>query len=293
MTQTSFETFQDLAARSTFVPVCKEIRADMLTPLSAFLKVAEQADYAFLFESVERGEQLARYSFLGKDPFLVLRARGGVTLEEEHGATREGHVPFLDRLRDVMNRYRSPVVPGLPRFIGGAVGFLGYDAARWFEPSLDKVWARRNLPENGDDDAAFMLFDSILAFDHVKHRILVIANARVDANADLETAYQLALAKIHFLEQELDRTLSDPPPLGRDPERGAIEHEPGGVRAGRAGGQGAHHGGRHLPGRAVAAFRDRDPRRPVLRVSRAASCKSVPLHVLHPHGIVVPHRRVP
>ena len=212
MNQTSFETFQDLAARSTFVPVCKEIRADLLTPLSAFLKVAEQADYAFLFESVERGEQLARYSFLGKDPFLVLRARGGVTLEEEHGATRDVHVPFVDRLRDVMNRYRSLVVPGLPRFIGGAVGFLGYEAARWFEPSLDAVWTARNAPGTGDDDAAFMLFDTILAFDHVKHRILVIANARVDTDADLATAYQLALAKIHFLEQELNRTLSEPAP---------------------------------------------------------------------------------
>jgi anthranilate synthase component 1 len=210
MSQTSFETFQALAERGTFVPVCKEILADLLTPLSAFLKVAEHADYAFLFESVEGGEQVARYSFLGKDPFLVLRAKDGVTLAEENGVVTTEEGPFLDRLRSVMSDYQAPVVPGLPRFTGGAVGFLGYDAASWFEPSLEGVWAKRDLPSAGEDDAGFMLFDTILAFDHVKHRILIIANARVDPGADLETAYRFACAKIHFLEQELARSLSEP-----------------------------------------------------------------------------------
>ena len=210
MSQTSFETFQKLATRGTFVPVCKEIRADLLTPLSAFLKVAEHADYAFLFESVEGGEQVARYSFLGKDPFLVLRARDGATQVEQGGVATTEEVPFLDRLRSVMSDYRAPVVPGLPRFTGGAVGFLGYDAASWFEPSLDAVWSKQHAPSAGDDDAGFMLFDTILAFDHVKHRILIIANARVDPGADLETAYRFACAKIHFLEQELERSLSEP-----------------------------------------------------------------------------------
>jgi len=210
MSHTSFETFQELASRGTFVPVCKEIRADLLTPLSAFLKVAENADHAFLFESVEGGEHVARYSFLGKDPFLVLRSRGGVTIAEENGVTTSTPGPFLDRLRTVMGDYQAPVVPGLPRFTGGAVGFLGYDAASWFEPSLEGVWAARDAPSSGEDDAGFMLFDTIMAFDHVKHRILVIANARVDPHADLERAYQLACAKIHFLEQELDRELSAP-----------------------------------------------------------------------------------
>ena len=210
MNETSFETFQALATRGTFVPVCREILADLLTPLSAFLKVAEHADYAFLFESVEGGEQVARYSFLGKDPFLVLRARDGVTLVEQGGITTTEPGPFLDRLRAVMSDYRAPTVPGLPRFTGGAVGFLGYDAAHWFEPSLDPVWTTRNAPSSGDDDAGFMLFDTILAFDHVKHRILIIANARVDPGSDLQTGYRFACAKIHFLEQELARSLSEP-----------------------------------------------------------------------------------
>ena len=86
---TSFEEFKDLAQRGTFVPVCKEIVADLLTPVSAFLKIAEHADYAFLLESVEGGEHVGRYSFLGKDPFLILRARDGKTTIERGGVTTE------------------------------------------------------------------------------------------------------------------------------------------------------------------------------------------------------------
>ena len=212
MTQTSFADFQALATKGTFVPVWKEVRADLLTPLSAFLKVAEHSDHAFLFESVEGGEQIARYSFLGKDPFLVIRSRDNVTLVEERGCVRTIDVPFLSHLRSVMGDYQAPLVPELPRFTGGAVGFLGYEAAGWFESSLDALWAKSGEASSREDGAGFMLFDTILAFDHVKHRILVIANARVGPDTDLGMAYELATAKIHFLEQELDRTLSEPVP---------------------------------------------------------------------------------
>ena len=210
MRQTSFETFQELATKATFVPVCREVLADLLTPLSAFLRVAEHADYSFLFESVEGGEQVGRYSFLGKDPFIVLRSRDGMTVTEEGGQQTSSDRAFVGQLRDLMNVYQAPAVPGLPRFTGGAVGFLGYDAARWFEPSLEAVWSKQDVPTSGDDDAAFMVFDTILAFDHAKHRILIIANARVKPGAELKPAYDLACAKIHFLEQELERRLSEP-----------------------------------------------------------------------------------
>ena len=131
---TSFDEFKELATRGTFVPVYKEIVADLLTPVSAFLKVAEHSDYAFLFESVEGGEQVARYSFLGKDPFLIVRARGGQVLVERAGTSTVSDKPFIETIRDLMAGYHSPFVPGLPRFTGGAVGYLGYDAAAWFEP---------------------------------------------------------------------------------------------------------------------------------------------------------------
>ena len=92
---TTFDEFRELAQRGTFVPVYKEIVADLLTPVSAFLKIAEHSDYAFLLESVEGGEQVGRYSFLGKDPFLILRSRGGKTIVDRAGQTSESDKPFI------------------------------------------------------------------------------------------------------------------------------------------------------------------------------------------------------
>jgi anthranilate synthase component I len=210
--QTSFEEFVDLARRGTFVPVVREIMADLLTPVSAFIKIAEHSDYAFLFESVEGGEQVARYSFLGKDPFLVLRARGNKTVIDRSGVTTESDEPFVVTMRRLMAEFRAPFVPGLPRFTGGAVGFIGYDASARFEPALQEAWENAGWVATGagEDDAGFMLFDTVLAFDHVKHRILVIANARITPDEDLGALYQFACAKIDFLERELERGLSQP-----------------------------------------------------------------------------------
>ena len=217
MKQTTFEEFVDLARRGTFVPVVKEIIADLLTPVSAFLKIAEHSDYAFLFESVEGGERIARYSFLGKDPFLVLRQRGGRTIVDRAGVTSESDEPFVATLRRLMAEFQAPFVPDLPRFTGGAVGFIGYDASPIFEPALLDAWANAPWKTNGqadpngeEDDAGFMLFDTVLAFDHVKHRILIVANARVTGAEDLTSLYQFACAKIAFLERELERGLSQP-----------------------------------------------------------------------------------
>src|SRR3981081_4156339 len=119
MNITSFEQFKELARRGTFVPVCKEIVADLLTPVSQFHKIAEHADSAFLLESVEGGEHVGRYSFLGKDPFLILRSRDGRTTIERGGKTTESDKPFVDTLRRLMADFRSPFVPVLPRFTGG------------------------------------------------------------------------------------------------------------------------------------------------------------------------------
>ena len=214
MRLTSFDEFVELAQRGTFVPVVKELVADLLTPVSAFLKVAEHSDYAFLLESVEGGEHVGRYSFLGKDPFLILRGRDGRTTIEQAGTTSISDQPVVETLRSLMNGFRSPFVPGLPRFTGGAVGYFGYDAAGWFEPSVGSL-----ADQSSDADlAGFMLFDTVLAFDHVQHRILLIANARISGDEDLRALYQFACTKIEFLERELERALSLPrrgeaPPL--------------------------------------------------------------------------------
>jgi len=208
---TTFDEFKELAKRGTFVPVYKEIVADLLTPVSAFLKIAEHSDYAFLLESVEGGEQVGRYSFLGKDPFLILRSRGGKTFVDRAGQTAESDKPFVAMLRELMAEFRSPMVPGLPRFTGGAVGYLGYDAAAWFEP------VTLQATTEAEDEAGYMLFDTVLAFDHVRHRILIIANARITGSEDLESLYQFARAKIEFVERELERTLSKAVPVERQP----------------------------------------------------------------------------
>jgi anthranilate synthase component 1 len=210
MKQTSFEAFTELAQRSTFVPVVRELVADLLTPVSAFLRIAEHSDYAFLLESVEGGEHVGRYSFLGKDPFVMLRAREGKTIVEKAGVTTEKREEFVDVLRKMMADFRSPFVPELPRFTGGAVGYFSYDTAAWFEPVT--------LQHDGQpdpalkDEAGFMIFDTVLAFDHVQHRILIIANARITPEDDLEALYQFACTKIDFLERELRRDLSHPHP---------------------------------------------------------------------------------
>jgi anthranilate synthase component 1 len=206
MRLTSFEEFVELARRGTFVPVWKEIMADLLTPVSAFLKIAEHSDYAFLLESVEGGERVARYSFLGKDPFLVARSRQGRTVVEQAGTTTETDEPFIEKVRGLMASFQAPYVPELPRFTGGAVGFLSYDAAPRFESSLRGSWPETDA--SAEDEGAFMLFDTVLAFDHVKHRILIIANARIAPEENLEALYQFACAKIAFLERELGRALS-------------------------------------------------------------------------------------
>lgn len=203
MKQTSFEEFVELSRRGTFVPVVREIMADLLTPVSAFLKIAEHSDYAFLLESVEGGEHVGRYSFLGKDPFLILRGREGRTTVEQAGVETNRAEPLIDTLRTLMAEFQSPFVADLPRFTGGAVGYLDYDAAEWFEPAV-----KLDADPLDRDQAGFMIFDTVLAFDHVKHRILAIANARLRPGEDLRALYDFACAKIDFLERELERNLS-------------------------------------------------------------------------------------
>ncbi len=214
MKQTTFEAFVELAQRGTFVPVWREIMADLLTPVSAFLKIAENSDYAFLLESVEGGEHVGRYSFLGKDPFLVVTGRTGETTIKQAGASVTRPEPMIATLRGLMAEFSAPAVPDLPRFTGGAVGYFDYDTAEWFEPSVARAdpgveGASESPSDQGPrDQAGFMVFDTVLAFDHVKHRILAISNARVRPDADLRSLYDFAVAKIDFLERELDRNLS-------------------------------------------------------------------------------------
>ena len=207
----SREEFRLLAQRGNLVPVYAELPADLDTPLSAFLRL-RPGPYAFLLESVEGGEKWARYSFLGSDPLMIFTARGNRVTLRRHGARTErlsSGNPFR-ALRDLLARFHPVAVPGLPRFQGGAVGYIAYDMVRHFE-RLPKI-ARDDL---GLPDAVFLLTDSLLAFDNLRHRLLVIANAHLEKTdpASLDRAYDQAAVKIGALLAKLGRPTRNPPPL--------------------------------------------------------------------------------
>ncbi len=197
ITPTTYEEFLELAKRGTIVPVIKTVMADLLTPVSAFLKIQDQSSQAFLLESVEGGEKIARYSFLGVNPHRIIRARGHeVVIENSDGTKEKCEEPMLDVMRDLMSAYKPVKVPNLPPFAGGGVGFFGYDAVQWFE----------KLPTNAPDDlnldtAVVMFFSSLLAFDHVKHQIQIIVNVFTDgAKTNLHLQYAEACNEIERLE---------------------------------------------------------------------------------------------
>ena len=228
MAQTTFAAFTELASRGNVIPVCREIVDDLLTPVSAFLAYAGDARRAFLLESVEGGERIARYSFLGKDPFLTLRSDGmGTLVEDDHGV-RSTPSPFLDVLGERLAAHRSPAVPGLPRLTSGAVGFIGYDAAAWFEPALAASRSRSPATLERDEPAAFMFFDTVLAFDHVMHRILIVANARISPGDDLAAAYRAACGQLDATQSELERPVrvAASGAVPQAPVRSLVDQEP-------------------------------------------------------------------
>src|SRR5580765_6081123 len=190
----SFEEFAALAEKGTVIPVFKTVLADLLTPVSAYLRIERGASRAFLLESIEGGEKIARYSFLGRDPQTIVRGRGNeVEVEYSDGRKETRNGPMLEVLREIMGPRRPVRVPGLPPFSGGAVGYFGYDAVRWFE----------KLPAEAQDDlgidtAVVMFFSSLLAFDHVKHQIQIIANVFAgESRDDLQEKY---IAACHEIE---------------------------------------------------------------------------------------------
>jgi len=185
------------------VPVYREILADLETPVSAFLKIARGAG-SFLLESVEGGERLARYSFLGTSPYLIAElSDGAVRRTADHQTAVGTFTNPLDVVRDELARFRPVDVPGLPRFVGGAVGYLAYECARYFE--------RLPRPEGlgvGIPEAIFLFVDTLLVFDHLRHKILVVSNAHLDG--DRAAAYDRAVERINALVERLHRPLPDP-----------------------------------------------------------------------------------
>ena len=214
MLMPSERDFEALAAKNfNLIPVCREIAADLETPVSAFLKIA-RGDYAFLLESVRGGEKWGRYTFLGTEPAMVLRGRG--TKMEVLRPGRETEVrtvtnPF-DALRQEVKRFRAPQLEGLPRFFGGAVGYLAYDVVRYFERLPNAPRDDLNLP-----DLHMMFTDTLLVFDNVRQTLKIIANAPLDEFASTHAAYQSAVEKIDELIARLADRVT-PPRLDTAPD---------------------------------------------------------------------------
>jgi anthranilate synthase component 1 len=194
----SLDEVQALAAGADLVPVFRTILGDLETPLSAYLKIRPRAPHSFLFESVEGGEKVGRYSFLGVEPFLVFRSRGQrIRIEDlREGTQREIEGDPIDVLRELLQTYQSAHVDGMPRFTGGAVGYVGYDAIRLIEDIPDTT-----TDDLGLDDIVLMFFDTLLAFDNVEHVIHVISNVHV--RDGVGEGYERATAKIAALEEAL------------------------------------------------------------------------------------------
>ncbi len=192
-----FKEFSRVADSATLVPVVKSVSADLLTPVSAFLALAEKEPHAFLLESAERGEQVGRYTFLGVRPYMRVRARGSA-IEIERGRHRERHEGSAFEFMKLLLREHQPAaVPGLPPFSAGAVGYFSYDSVRQLEKIGEHAKDDLSLP-----DAELMFFDRLLAFDHLRHQIHIVASADV-SKENPRRAYDRAVRDIAALERKL------------------------------------------------------------------------------------------
>lgn len=190
---TSLSQYRRLAADYDLVPVCRELMADLETPVSVLRRFAQQEN-AFLLESIEGGETWGRYSFIGIDPTMLL--------ETDH--TQASGTELMDGLRSIYQNRRAASVPGLPRFFGGAVGFIGYEAVGDFEhlphPKIKNSHIR--------PVSRFLKVDQLVVFDNLRHTIRIIVCSRPAETASPEQAYEQAMAKI----RDIETRLRQPPP---------------------------------------------------------------------------------
>jgi len=188
----SLEEVKDMASQGNLIPLYREINADLETPVSAYLKIA-RPPYSFLLESVEGGERLARYSFIGTEPFHVVKTGPGLP---------SGEVDPLVSVQELLDMYTPVPIEGLPRFHGGAVGYLSYDTVRYFEPVPTPAKDSLGLPE-----AMFLFVDTLLVFDHLRHKIKVVTHVHLNGGSP-ENAYQEAIRRIEDLVERLSKPLT-------------------------------------------------------------------------------------
>lgn len=201
----TLDDFRQLAAgTANLIPVYREFAADLETPVSVYIKLLDEMGPSFLLESVEGGEQVGRYSFVGVNPrgIVALHGRSVTDMRADHTTTRdlaEGE-DILDVLKAELSQFSPADLPGLPRFQGGAVGYLGYDVVRYFERLPETAVPILDIP-----DAVFLLADTLVVFDHARHRLTILANAQI--GADVEAAYVDAVQRIARVSEKLLRPL--------------------------------------------------------------------------------------
>jgi anthranilate synthase component I len=199
----TFQEFESYASGHSAIPVSRKAMADVLTPVLVFLKLRQQANHPFLFESVEGGEHLARYSFLGCNPFQVLSMQENVPVLENYRTSEVQKftgVPFYDVLKMLTTSHKEASVPGLPRLTGGAVGYSSYDTIRYTEKLPNAPQDDLCLPE-----AVWSFYDEIYAFDHVKHQIIMIKTVFVNERTDLQKAWDDASNALDEMDAKLKR----------------------------------------------------------------------------------------
>ena len=201
MFKPSLEEFKKLAKSGNLIPVYKEILADLDTPGSAYMKIGD-GDYSFLLESVEGGEKWARYCFLGCDPAVVVSSKGRNITIDENGKRQQSKIESgtpLSAIKEILARYNPVDVPGLPRFSGGAVGFISYDMVRFFEDLPEDTADDLNVP-----DSQFIITDTMLVFDNISQTIKMVSNAFIESD-DLDEVYEQTIKKIGLLEEKLKK----------------------------------------------------------------------------------------
>jgi len=203
----SFEAFEREARQGNVVPVVRSVLADLHTPVGAFMRIAGDSPYAFLLESVEGGERIARYSFLGAEPEMIVRGKGMQTIVERAGKTESFLQVATEWVRDYFRGRSLARRPGLVPFAGGAVGYLGYDAAQWFEPALRDD---QTQPLDAPTDAVWMFYRNVIAFDRVKQRLEIVSIVFTEeaggSHERLRELYDQAVAHTKEIEARIFET---------------------------------------------------------------------------------------
>ncbi len=198
-----FSEFENLARTYNSVPVYKKVLSDLLTPVSAYLRLTQNSSYSVLLESVEEGRHLARYSYIGRDPQVrVIHDNGQTTIITAEETTISDE-PFLEILRTFTRKFHPPRIPDIPMFSGGWIGYTGYETIQWVEDIPVYPATEDDVP-----DAVFLFFNTLIAFDHIKRETVVSRHVHIDPDRSLRSQYDEAIRELDSVHKDLQSDLA-------------------------------------------------------------------------------------